>query len=85
MVFKMITTEFRDGMQLVVLCLWECLARGDAGAVERIIRIVHLVSTKDSFQATFIECFVMRHKWQSLNQRLYLFPDFREDGASSVS
>jgi len=79
-VFEMITTEFRDGMQLMVLCLWECLARSDAGAVERIIRIVHLVSAEDSLQTTLIECLVMGYEGKPLDQWLYLFPDFREDG-----
>ena len=66
-VFEMITTEFRDGMQLVVLCLWECLARSDACAVERIIRVVHLVSAEDSLQTTLIESFVMGHEGKSLD------------------
>ena len=67
-------------MQLVVLCLRECLARSDAGAVERIIRIIHLVSAKDGLQTTLIECFIMGYEGKSLDQWLYLFPDFREDG-----
>ena len=67
MVFEVVTTKFRDGMQLVVLCLWECLARSDAGAVERIIRIVHLVTTENGFQTTLIKSLIMGHQWQSLN------------------
>ena len=67
-------------MQLVVLCLRESLARSDAGAVEWIIRIVHLVSAKDCFQTTLIKSFVVGYKGKTLNQWLYLFPDFWEDG-----
>ena len=78
-VFEMITTEFRDGMQLVVLCLWECFARSDAGAVERIIRVVHLVSAEDGLQTTLIESLVMGYEGKSLDQWLYLLPNFRED------
>ena len=62
------------------LPLWECFARSDAGAVERIIRIVHLVSAEDSLQTTLIECLVMGYEGKPLDQWLYLFPDFREDG-----
>ena len=79
-VLEVITTEFRDGMQLMVLCLWECLARSDAGAVERIIRVVHLVSAEDSLQTTLIESLVMGYEGKSLDQWLYLLPNFREDG-----
>ena len=67
----MVATEFGDRMQLMVLCLWECLARSDAGAVERIIRVVHLVSAEDSLQTTLIESLVMGYEGKSLDQWLY--------------
>ena len=37
---EVITTEFGDRMQLVILGLWKSLARGHTGTVERVIRIV---------------------------------------------
>jgi hypothetical protein len=79
-VLQLITASSCDGMQLMVLCLWECLARSDAGAVEWIIRVVHLVSAEDSLQTTLIESLVMGYEGKSLDQWLYLLPNFREDG-----
>ena len=46
--------------------------------MEFVIRIVHLVTAEHCFQATLIEGFVMGHKWQSLNQWLNLFPNYRK-------
>ena len=58
--------------------LWKSLTRCNACAQEFIIRIVHLIATEDSFQARFIEGFVMCHKGKAINQRLYLFPHLRK-------
>ena len=40
--------------------------------------IIHLIYTEYGLQTTFIERFIMCHKWQPLYQRLYLRPDLRE-------
>jgi len=66
-------------MQLMVGQLWKSTARSHTGAVEFVIRIVHLVTTEDGLQAALIESLVMGHEGQALNQRLYLFPYLRED------
>ena len=67
-------------MQLVVGQLWKSLAGGHTGAVEFIIRIVHLVTTENCLQATLIEGFVVGHEGKPLYQRFYLFPHHRENG-----
>ena len=65
-------------MQLVVGQLWKSLAGGHTGAVKLVIRIVHLVTTEDGFQATLIEGFVVGHEGKALYQGLYLFTHLRE-------
>ena len=52
------------------------LARGDAGAVEVVVGIVHLIDTEDGFQAALVERLVMRHKRKPRYLRLYLLPHF---------
>ena len=37
------------------------LARCDAGAMELIVRVIHLIDTKNGFQAAFVEGFVVSH------------------------
>jgi hypothetical protein len=73
-VFEMITTEFRNGMQLVVLSPWKSLAGSHTSTVEFIIWIIHLVTTEYSLQATLIESLVMGNEGKSFNQRLNLLP-----------
>ena len=58
--------------------LWKSFARSHTCTMEFIIRIVHLITTEHSFQATFIESLVMGHKRQSLYQWLYLLPNHRK-------
>ena len=55
-------------------------ARGDAGAMELVVGVVHLVDAEDGLQAVFVECLVVRHQGKARNERLDLFPDFGEDG-----
>ena len=65
-------------MQLMVEQLWKSLARSHTGAIELVIRIVHLITTEHSFQATLIERLVMSHQRKSFNQWLYLCPHLWE-------
>ncbi len=58
--------------------LWKSLARSNACAVKLVIRIIHLVTTEDSLQATLIECLIMGHEGKALYQWFYLFPYFWE-------
>ena len=59
---------------------WPNLTRSDASAVELIVRIVHLVNTKDGLKAAFVEGFVVGHKRKTGYLRFYLPPHFREYG-----
>lgn len=59
---------------------WPNLTRSDASAVELIVRIVHLVNTKDGLKAAFVEGFVVGHERQTGYLRFYLPPHFREYG-----
>jgi len=69
-----------DGLQLVVRQGRE-LATGDTKCVEElIVGIVHPIDAEDGFEATLVEGPVVGHKGQTLYQRLYLCPYFREDG-----
>ena len=69
-----------DGLELVVRQGGE-LATGDTKGVEElIVGIVHPIDAKDGLEATLVEGSVVGHKGQTLYQRLYLCPDFREDG-----
>ena len=59
---QMVTAGLCDGMQLVVgQIMAEVPARGDAGATELIIRIIHLIQLKNRFQAAFVKHAVMSH------------------------
>ena len=78
----------------VVMAAWPDFARSDAGAIEFIIRIIHLIDAEDGLQAVLVEGFVMSHKRQAalavhavdafdavlLEQGFHLFPHEREDG-----
>ena len=66
-------------MQLMVGQLWKSLARSHTCAVEFVIRIIHLIATEYSLQATFIKGLIMGHEWEPLYQWLYLLPNFREN------
>ena len=69
-----------DGLQLVVRQGRE-LATGDTKCVEElIVGIVHPIDAEDGFEAALVEGPVVGHKGQTLYQRLYLCPDFGEDG-----
>ena len=69
-----------DSLELVVGQGGE-LATGDTEGVEElIVGIVHPIDAEDGFEATLVEGSVVGHKGQTLYQRLYLCPDFREDG-----
>lgn len=59
---------------------WPNLTRSDASAVELIVRIVHLVNTKDGLKAAFVEGFIVGHERQTGYLRFYLPPHFREYG-----
>ena len=78
MIGEVITTVFRYRMQLMVGQLWESLARSHTGAMELVIRIVHLIAAEHGFQATLIERFIMGHKRKPFDEWFYLFPHFRE-------
>ena len=48
-------------------------------AIERVVGIVHLIAAEHGFQATFIEGFVVRHKWQPLYAGRNLGPHLGEE------
>ena len=79
-VLKMIATIFGDGVELMVGQLGKGASRSNAGAVERIIGIVHLVAAEDSFQTAFVETLVVSHQREPFYQRFNLSPDIRKHG-----
>ena len=46
---------------------------------ELIIRIIHAVSTENSFQAAFIKGLVVRYQWQAFNAWSYFLPHNGKD------
>ena len=70
-----------NGVQLMVGQLLELALGGHAGAVELIVRIIHLVATKHGLQAALVKGFVMGNERQPLNQGLDLGPNEREYGS----
>ena len=69
-----------DGVELVVGQMGKAAAGSDAGAVELVVGVVHLVATEDGLQATFVEGFVVGHEGQAFDERFYLCPYFGEYG-----
>ena len=80
MACKVISTGCCYSLQLMI---WQAAAIMLTGCgqrvVETIIRIVHLVDAEHLFEATFIEAGVVRHQWEPLDHRRYLFPHIREN------
>ncbi len=55
-------------------------AGGDAGAVELIVGIVHLIDTEYCFKTTLVEGLVVGHKRETGYLGFYLLPHIGEDG-----
>ena len=77
-VLQVISTAGGDNVE-IVMSSRPALARCYAGTVKLIVGIIHLIDTKDGFQTTLIECFVMCHQWQAFDEWLYLLPYFGKD------
>ena len=50
------------------------------GATKFVVGIIHLIGAKHGLKAIFVERLVVRHQWQTLNERLNLLPYLRENG-----
>ena len=61
-VLQIVATTLGDDVE-VVMSARPYLTGTDEGAVERIVRIIHLIHTEYGFQAGLIESFVMGYKW----------------------
>ena len=63
-------------MKLVIGKLVTKMATGSpTGTIELIIGIIHLIAAHHGLEATLVERTVVRHQRQSLDERLYLFPN----------
>ncbi len=79
MMLKIIAAGCSDGLELMIgQILAEMLARGGAGVVERIVRIVHLVDLMDGLEASLVERTIMRHEWQAFDHWDNFVPDIRK-------
>lgn len=79
-VFEMVATGLGDGVELVVREEFaEVTAGGSTSAKELIIRVIHLVAAEHGLQAALVEWTVVSHKRQTLDERLYLLPNVREN------
>ena len=63
----------------IVMSFRPAFARCHTGTVKLIVGIVHLIDTKDSFEAALIKCFVVSHQRQSLYEWLNLLPYLGKD------
>ena len=63
----------------IVMSFRPTFARCHTCTVKLIVGIIHLIDTKDGFQTTLIESFVMCHQWQSLDEWLNLLPYLGKD------
>ena len=81
MIFQMIATKFGNCMELMILCIGECTTRSNAGTIEGIIGIIHLITMEYSLQTTLIEGFVVGNKRQTFNKGFYLCPHYWENGS----
>ena len=93
MVLQVVAAAGSDDVEIVMAARPD-FARSDAGAIELIIGIIHLINAEDGFQTVLVEGFVMSHKRQAalavhavdafdavlLEQGFHLFPHEREDG-----
>ena len=69
----------RNRMELVIGQKFpEVFACGTAGAIELIVRVIHLVAAHYGLQAAFVKGAVVRHEGQALDERLNLFPNIRK-------
>lgn len=80
MLFQVVSAEGGHGVQLVVLRPREGAAGGAQRVIEIIVGIVHLVDPEGGFQAALIECLVVGHEGESLDQRSHLCPYLAEHG-----
>ena len=62
-----------------MVSFWPHPTRRNAGAMELVIRIVHLIDTEDCFEAAFVKSFVVGYERQTFNDWLNLRPHFWED------
>lgn len=69
-----VSAQLRYGVQLMVLCIWECSFCGFASTIELIVGVGHTVTLKNCLQTSFIKRLIMRHKWQPLYHRFNLPP-----------
>ena len=78
---EMITACLSYGVQLVVgQLLSKVFARGATGAVELVVRVIHLVAAHYGFEAAFVKRTIVCNKWQTLDKWLNLLPDIRKHG-----
>ena len=79
MIGQIVSTSGRYCLELIIRqAATEMTAGFCQGVIKLVIRIVHLIDTKDLFQAAFVEWTVMCHKWQTFYFGRNLFPDIRE-------
>ncbi len=70
-----------NSLQLVVWQKRKHSSRHTKCIKELIVRIVHPIDTKHSFEATLVERSVVSHQRQTLNQRFYLSPNIWKNGS----
>ena len=78
MILQVISAAGGDNVE-VMMSSRPTFARCHTGTVKLIVGIIHLIDTKDGFQTTLIECFIMCHQWQSLDEWLNLLPYLEKD------
>ena len=77
-ILKVVATVGRDEVE-GVRAFGPHLSGARKSAIERIIRVVHLIAAEYGFQATFVEGFVVRHEGQTLYAGRNLGPHLGEE------
>ena len=61
---QVVAAESCDSVKLMVFRIWECPSGCNESAVERIVRMIHLVAAEHLFEASFVKGFVVGNQRQ---------------------
>jgi hypothetical protein len=75
---EMESAQFGHSVQLMVGSLGESTAGSPQRTQERIVGIIHAITSENGFQTVLVKRLVVCHEGQALDERLHLSPDIGE-------